>query len=287
MKRFIWIGGFLSIIVMSNFASASDCRLGEDYYQKAKSETQLIQSMKWLQLSVKVCPNFNAWYMLGLLYKYQGQTDPAINAFTHAGTVAGSSKAEGLALGRKGELLANKGQLPRAIRALELAKRFHPRPTPDWLEKSLKNARIQYYRIVVPAEDISAFLNVGMQADREGKFAIRPAVNLPVHFAFDRADLTTTGNRQVIELGRTLVNTKMKQWSFLLAGHTDKRGSMVYNQILSEKRAATVKIELERQFPTLIGRLQTEGKGETELLYDGHSEVDHMLNRRVKVMLIQ
>ena len=61
---------------------------------------------------------------------------------------------------------------------------------------------------------------------------------------------------------------------------------MAYNQVLSEKRAQTVKIELERRFPSLIRRLKTEGRGETELLYDGHRESDHMLNRRVRVTLI-
>jgi outer membrane protein OmpA-like peptidoglycan-associated protein len=80
---------------------------------------------------------------------------------------------------------------------------------------------------------------------------------------------------------------KMRPWSFLLVGHTDKRGSMAYNQVLSEKRAKSVKTALERQFPSLVGRLKTEGRGETELLYDGDSESDHMLNRRVKVTLIR
>jgi OOP family OmpA-OmpF porin len=84
-------------------------------------------------------------------------------------------------------------------------------------------------------------------------------------------------------LGRALADPAMHQWSFLLVGHTDKRGTMTYNQALSENRAATVKLELQRRFPSLAGRLQTSGRGETELLYDGDSEEDHMLNRRVEV----
>ena len=287
MKRSIWIGNLLALIVLSNFALAKDCQLGERYYQRAKSATQPSQCINWLHMSVEACPSFNAWYMLGLLYRSQGRWELAIDAFTKARHEAGSSSAEALALGRKGELLANSGQLPQALRILELAKRFHPVPTPNWIENSLKNTRIRYYRNVVPAKDIASFLSVGVQADKEGKFAVRPAVNLPVHFDFDRADLTPAGNRQVLELGQALVITNMKQWSFRLAGHTDKRGPVAYNQILSEKRATTVRIELERQFPSLVGRLQTEGRGESELLYDGDSEVDHRLNRRVKVKLIE
>jgi outer membrane protein OmpA-like peptidoglycan-associated protein len=287
VKRIIWIGNFLFLIVLSNFALAKDCQLGERYYQRAKSATQPSQCIKWLHMSAEACPNFNAWYMLGLLYRSQGQRELAIDAFTKARSEAASPSAEALALGRKGELLVNSGQLPQAIRNLELAKRFHPAPTPDWIERSLKNTRIRYYRHVLPAKEISSFLNAGLQADKSGRFVVRPAVNLPVQFGFDRADLNPAGYQQVIELGRALANTKMNQWSFLLAGHTDKRGTVIYNQVLSEKRAATVRIELEKQFPSLVGRLQTEGRGETELLYDGNSEVDHMLNRRVKVILIQ
>ena len=287
MKRIIWIGNFFSLIVLSNFALAKDCQLGERYYQRAKSATQPSQCIKWLHMSNEACPNFNAWYMLGLLYRSQGQRVLAIDAFTKARSEAASSSAEALALGRKGELLANSGQLPQALRILELAKRFHPTPTPDWIERSLKKTRIRYYRHVVPAKEISSFLNAGLQTDKAGRFVVRPAVNLPVHFDFDRADLNPAGYRQVIELGRALADAKMNQWSFLLAGHTDKRGTAIYNQVLSEKRAATVGIELEQKFPSLVGRLQTEGRGENELLYDGNSEVDHMLNRRVKVILIQ
>ena len=77
-----------------------------------------------------------------------------------------------------------------------------------------------------------------------------------------------------------------RQWSFLLVVHTDKRGTKKYNQFLSEKRANTVRIELERQFPSLLGKLEAKGRGETDLLYDGDDETDHMLNRRVKVTLI-
>ena len=107
-----------------------------------------------------------------------------------------------------------------------------------------------------------------------------------MHFEFDRADLNASGSRQVLELGRALSEEKMRPATFLLVGHTDKRGSRAYNQMLSERRARTVKIELERRFPILIGRLKATGRGETQLLYDGDDATDHMLNRRVKITLM-
>jgi outer membrane protein OmpA-like peptidoglycan-associated protein len=286
MKRFVWMGGVLFLIVFCSSAAAMDCRQGEKYYLQAKSAADPVRSMEWLQRSIGVCPNFNSWYMLGLLYQNQGKINEAIDAFFQAGENAGPSKAEASALARRGELLAQTGQLFEALRALKLAKRFHPEPAPDWLEKSLKNARLQSCRVVMPAAEIASFLEAGTQISRDRRFAIRPGVNLPVQFDFDRSDLNSRGIRQINELGEALTREKMKSWSFLLVGHTDKRGTAAYNQVLSEKRAHSVKMELERRFRPLIRRLKTEGRGEAELLYEGDTESDHMLNRRVKVTLM-
>ena len=277
---------FFTCISMGNRISvAMDCRLGADYYYRAKSEADPQQAIAWLNRSAQVCPNFNAWYMLGMVYTRQGEIDPAMAAFMRARTQAVSSQTEALALARQGELLARSGQLPRAQQVLELARRFYPAPAPAWLEESLKNTRIKMQQSLITAADIRYVLESGTQFSKDGRFAVHPAVNLPVHFDFDRAVLNSAGSRQVMELGRALSNATLKQWSFLLVGHTDKRGSMAYNQTLSENRAYTVRMELEHGFPSLIGRLQAMGRGETELLYDGNSEEDHMLNRRVQVTL--
>ena len=286
MKGLVLMGGLLFLIVSSGSAAAMDCRLGEKYYFQAKSAADPVRSIEWLQLSIEVCPNFNSWYILGLLYKNQGKINEAIDAFVQAGENAGPSKAKARALARRGELLAQTGQIFQALRAFKLAKRFHPEPATDWLEKSLKNARIQSCRVVMPAEKIASFLEAGTQISRDRSFALRPGVNIPVQFDFDRSDLNFRGLHQITELGKALTRGQMRSWSFLLVGHTDKRGTRAYNQVLSEKRAHSVKKELERRFPSLIRRLETEGRGETELFYEGKTESDHMLNRRVKVTLM-
>ncbi len=285
MMRSIWIGILLCLILGSGSSLAMNCRLGADYYDRAKSQTDPQRMIDWLDRSVQVCPNFNAWYMLGLIHKQQGRIDPALAAFSRARTHAVSSKTEALALARQGELLALTGQRSRALQTLELAQRFHPAPVPDWLENSLKNARIQTCQAIIPAADIARLLETGAQTSTDGRFAVRPAVNLPVHFDFDQAILNPAGSRQVLELGRALAGLPLNRGSFLLVGHTDKRGSRAYNQALSEKRASTVKMELERKFPSLAGRLESRGRGESELLYNGDTEIDHQLNRRVKVTI--
>ena len=285
MKSFFWLGVLLPLIVFSGYSAAMDCRLAEKYYYQAKLAAGPVRGIEWLHQSIAVCPNFNSWYMLGLLYKNQGKISEAIDAFVQAGENAVTSKTEALALARKGELLAQTGQVFQALRALKLAKRFHPEPAPNWLEKSLKGARIESCRVVIPAEEIASFLEVGTQISKDRRFAIRPGVNIPVQFDFDRSDLNARGVRQLNELGEALTREKMRSWSFLLVGHTDKRGTAAYNRVLSKKRAHSVKFELERQFPSLIRRLKAEGRGEKELLYEGDTESDHMLNRRVKVTL--
>ncbi len=285
MQRYFWLGILTALIIYSGSLPAVDCRLGEKYYVQAKSAKDPARTTEWLHRSIAVCPNFNAWYMLGQVYKNQGRINASINAFVQAEQKAGSSKAEALALGRRGELLAQTGQIFQALRTLELARRFHPDPAPEWLEESLKNARDQSCRVIMPAEEIASFLEAGTQSSTDRRFVVRPGVNIPVQFDFDRYDLNPRGIRQITEMGVALTREKMKSWFFLLVGHTDKRGSPAYNQVLSEKRAQAVKMELERRFPSLVRRLRTEGRGETELLYEGDTESDHMLNRRVKVTL--
>jgi outer membrane protein OmpA-like peptidoglycan-associated protein len=286
VKRFVFFGVLFIITIWYGHAPAADCRLGADFYYRAKSAASQQQRIEWLQRSTAVCPNFNAWYLLGLLFRAQDQLDQAIDAFTQARAVAGSIRAEALALGRNGEILSRTGHLPQALRELELAKQFHPPPAPAWLDTALRNARTQFFQSVMAAEDIASFLDAGLYVSKNGKFTVRPTVNLPVHFDFDRADLNAAGNRQVVELGRALSRAKMRATSFLLVGHTDKRGPGRYNQILSEKRANTVKVKLEQLFPSLVGQLKATGRGETQLLYDGDVETDHRLNRRVKVTLV-
>jgi len=286
MNRLVRLGGLLSLFVFCSSSQAMDCRLGEKYYLRAKSAANAGRSIEWLHRSVAVCPNFNAWYMLGMFYKNQDKKNEAMEAFVQAGENATTSKAAARALARRGELLAETGQPFQALRAFEVAKRLHPIPAPDWLEKSLKNIRTQSYRDLIPADEIASLLQADSKVSKERRFSIRPGVNIPVQFEFDRSDLNIRGARQVTELGEALTRDKIRSWSFLLVGHTDKLGTPAYNQVLSEKRAQSVKRELGRRFPSLITRLRTEGRGEIELLYDGDTESDHMLNRRVKVTLI-
>ena len=287
MPRLLFPSLVMVIVAWPFLALAMDCQRSAADYERAKAAGDPQRSIAWLQRSIAACPNFNAWYMLGRQYAASGRLDPAARAFSQARAVAATPRTEALALGRHGEVLYQAGRGPQALRALELAYQFHPPPAPDWPAVAPRNARIQSYQTIMAAADIASFLDPDDAIGTSGRFSVRPAVNLPVHFAFDRADLNAHGSRQVTELGRALSGANMRQAAFVLVGHTDKRGSRTYNQMLSERRARTVKMALERRFPTLIGKLKATGRGETQLLYDGDDETDHMLNRRVKITLIR
>jgi outer membrane protein OmpA-like peptidoglycan-associated protein len=283
VKPIIFTGVLIIIAVWCDQSPAGDCHLAAEYYYRARSADHPNQSIEWLQRSSAVCPNFNAFYVMGLLYRQQGQRDQAMQTFRQARTVARSAQTEALALGRLGQLLSQTDRLPHALSALALAEQLHPPPAPAWLTRALKQARLKSTRRIMTAAVIAALLNPDAFIAPNGRFSVRPAVNLPVHFDYDRADLNASAKRQVFELGKALAHLKTSRSAFLLVGHTDKRGSQLYNQILSEKRAGAVKLELEKQFPSLIGHLKATGRGESQLLYDGDDETDHRLNRRVKV----
>ena len=92
VKKFIWPAALCFLIMWTGLATAKDCRLGADYYYRAGAATDPKQRIEWLQRSVNVCPGFNAWYMLGLLFKAQGHPYRAIDAFSHARAAAGSAR---------------------------------------------------------------------------------------------------------------------------------------------------------------------------------------------------
>lgn len=67
-----------------------------------------------------------------------------------------------------------------------------------------------------------------------------------------------------------------------IIGHTDADGSEATNQILSEKRAISVKNVLVENFKVASNQLSTNGKGESDLLVEGNSSDVHAKNRRVE-----
>ncbi len=74
------------------------------------------------------------------------------------------------------------------------------------------------------------------------------------------------------------------QTNIMISGHTDSTGSEVYNQQLSERRAAAVKNSLGAQAVNPM-RMTTVGYGESQPIADNSTEAGRQLNRRVEVRI--
>jgi outer membrane protein OmpA-like peptidoglycan-associated protein len=74
--------------------------------------------------------------------------------------------------------------------------------------------------------------------------------------------------------------------NILIVGHTDAVGDAVYNQDLSERRAALVKEFFVEQFQINESRLQIEGKGEQEPISSNATVDGRKANRRVEVVIL-
>jgi outer membrane protein OmpA-like peptidoglycan-associated protein len=83
------------------------------------------------------------------------------------------------------------------------------------------------------------------------------------------------------ELGRVAdVLIKYPQTSIRIEGHTDSKGSEQYNQILSEKRAVSVKNALVQRGVS-ANRIQTIGFGESQPISSNDA-----INRRVNIVIM-
>jgi outer membrane protein OmpA-like peptidoglycan-associated protein len=275
-----WVLVFAGLIIGPALAT-EDCATGESLYQQAVETVVPRQRITLLEQAIALCPTFTAWYTAGQTYLELQQPDTALTAFETARRLAEDAHYQGLALGRAGEAYLAQGAEAEAVGAVNSAiERFTERPPPDWLIELRRQLDRMTAGQVIPAEQLKKTLSLSRS------FSSVPSVQIRVQFAYDSAVLDDAGRLQVNELGKALVDLQGSARRIQVIGHTDIQGSESYNQQLSEQRANTVAIALTRSFPALAGQLATSGRGEAEPIYEGDSEEDHYLNRRVEVQLL-
>jgi outer membrane protein OmpA-like peptidoglycan-associated protein len=108
------------------------------------------------------------------------------------------------------------------------------------------------------------------------------SVNLYVNFDYNSADLTSDARITLDQLGTALRDPRLAAFSFVIAGHTDAKGSVDFNQKLSERRAEAVRNYMISQFGIAAERLTAKGYGKSQLLDPDHPEDG--VNRRVQVI---
>jgi outer membrane protein OmpA-like peptidoglycan-associated protein len=110
----------------------------------------------------------------------------------------------------------------------------------------------------------------------------RPSIDLEINFEYDSAAIGTKALGQVTALGEALTSGELKGRTFVVAGHTDAKGSEPYNQSLSEQRAAAVQRFLTQRYGIDAGNLVTVGHGKTQL--KNAADPFAAENRRVQVI---
>jgi OmpA-OmpF porin, OOP family len=113
------------------------------------------------------------------------------------------------------------------------------------------------------------------QADDSGQ-----SVNLNIPFEHNSSALMPQAAAQLKELELALNSSSLGKDKFLVAGHTDAKGSAQYNKQLSLKRAEAVKRFLIAKGMD-AGRLTTVGFGSEKLLAPDRPEDPS--NRRVEI----
>ncbi|HLK83624.1 MAG TPA: OmpA family protein [Xanthobacteraceae bacterium] len=112
--------------------------------------------------------------------------------------------------------------------------------------------------------------------------AAKPSIDIEINFDFRSAKISRSAASAVDTLGKALSNPDLKGSTFVLAGHTDGKGSLSYNQELSEKRVDTVKRYLVTHFKLSPANLVAVGYGKTKL--KNANDPFGPENRRVQVV---
>ncbi len=108
------------------------------------------------------------------------------------------------------------------------------------------------------------------------------SVDLYVNFAYDSAELTPDARTTLDRLGTALRDQRLDGFAFMIAGHTDAKGSAEYNLSLSERRAEAVRQYMITQYGIRPERLSAKGYGKSRLLDPTRPEDG--VNRRVQVL---
>ena len=109
-----------------------------------------------------------------------------------------------------------------------------------------------------------------------------PNVDVQILFAFDSAEILPEAKPSLDELGKALSDAKLQSASFLIAGHTDAKGSADYNLALSQRRAESVADYLVTTYHVGKERLTVIGFGEEHLKNKDDPLADE--NRRVQIV---
>ena len=160
-------------------------------------------------------------------------------------------------------------------------------PTPEQMIEQLKPSRTRSLRNLtveaVPgdkAADTSG-QTLALAAQAHPTLNARPSLTLLIQLDFDSAKVRAKSQQALVNLSQALQSADLVNSKFAVEGHTDAKGSALYNQKLSETRALAVRDFLMAQGVS-PDRLLAAGKGASELADNAAPRA--ALNRRVRIV---
>jgi outer membrane protein OmpA-like peptidoglycan-associated protein len=124
----------------------------------------------------------------------------------------------------------------------------------------------------------------GLQSIVDSK--IVPKAGALINFDFDSAQIHRDSYSLLDEYGKAL-KFGLANGVFIIAGHTDSKGSSGYNQDLSERRGNAVAKYLMAHHRIASSRLIMKGYGETKPIASNDDEKGRALNRRVEFIRVE
>lgn len=300
-----------TVFMLSACTAHSDCDQAKTLFEQAGQTKDTEQKIGLYEQALSACEAIDAHSGLGFAIYYElgrtqldsHQLDQAMLAFKQAYELSAiGTEQEVKALAQIARIHFDQQNLLQAgdyiTKAHQVLVENHI-AMPDWINKLRQDIDIQNSKRIASAQEIKSALAPASCNPACKDFEVNPKIELnTVTFEFDSTELTAQGKTQLRELGKGLIdrfaenaalNSKgagaVARQEAILVGHTDKQGTLEYNQGLSERRAEAIKQQLLADFPVLQGTLTTQGKGETTLKYCGDNESDHQRNRRVEIVM--
>ena len=110
-----------------------------------------------------------------------------------------------------------------------------------------------------------------------------PEIDLRIEFEYASDRLTPPAQKLLDQLAAALQDPSLKSFRFMIAGHTDGAGSELYNQQLSERRAARGEgLSRDQKGQIDAARLTTIGLGKSKPLNAANPMSAE--NRRVEII---
>ncbi|WEX10877.1 OmpA family protein [Chelativorans sp. AA-79] len=108
-------------------------------------------------------------------------------------------------------------------------------------------------------------------------------LDMLVNFDLDSAELTSDARAKLTEFAAALKDNRLQAHSFVVEGHTDARGSELYNEGLSERRARAVAAFLIAN-GVEASRLEALGKGmSAPRVNDPYDPVNRRVEMRISM----